>query len=151
MKAPWRVLYRAKWEGGEWEGDEVTRQDLLRTAIDLGAEYVDVELKVFFFVLCLCSGVRSNSELKLRLASTSRFQVLFIWLTILPSLHLLICYMEVWQQLSAGIYSYRFPRIEPIIILISSVRSSWVVGSSGLLESHAYWSIMIHLLVSELV
>lgn len=51
------MLDRAKWEGGEWEGDEVTRQDLLRTAIDLGAEYVDVELKVFFFAFVLYGQV----------------------------------------------------------------------------------------------
>lgn len=43
--------FRAKWEckaGGNegYEGDEETRQELLRKAYELGADYIDVELKV---------------------------------------------------------------------------------------------------------
>lgn len=37
------VTCRAAWEGGAFEGDEATRLDVLRQAIELGAEYVDVE------------------------------------------------------------------------------------------------------------
>jgi 3-dehydroquinate dehydratase/shikimate dehydrogenase len=37
------VTCRAVREGGRWPGDEATRLDVLRAAIDLGAEYVDVE------------------------------------------------------------------------------------------------------------
>lgn len=45
----YRVLIwsiRAKWEGGEYKGSEESRQDILRMAYDLGADYIDVELKV---------------------------------------------------------------------------------------------------------
>ncbi|MCC7367735.1 MAG: type I 3-dehydroquinate dehydratase [Chloroflexi bacterium] len=37
------VTNRAAREGGRWQGSEAARLDLLRQAIDLGAEYVDVE------------------------------------------------------------------------------------------------------------
>lgn len=37
------VTCRAAWEGGAFEGDETTRLGFLQQAIDLGAEYVDVE------------------------------------------------------------------------------------------------------------
>jgi len=37
------VTCRAAWEGGAFDGDEQTRLDILRRAIELGAEYVDVE------------------------------------------------------------------------------------------------------------
>ncbi|GLJ31422.1 hypothetical protein SUGI_0630490 [Cryptomeria japonica] len=40
------VTYRPKWEGGEYEGEEATRLDTLRLALELGADYVDVELQV---------------------------------------------------------------------------------------------------------
>lgn len=40
------VTPRAKWEGGEYKGSEESRQDILRMAYDLGADYIDVELKV---------------------------------------------------------------------------------------------------------
>ncbi|KAK9086585.1 hypothetical protein Syun_028979 [Stephania yunnanensis] len=40
------ITYRPKWEGGEYEGDENSRQDALRLALELGADYIDVELKV---------------------------------------------------------------------------------------------------------
>uniref|UniRef100_A0A1D1ZK98 Bifunctional 3-dehydroquinate dehydratase/shikimate dehydrogenase, chloroplastic n=1 Tax=Anthurium amnicola TaxID=1678845 RepID=A0A1D1ZK98_9ARAE len=43
---PALVTYRPKWEGGEYEGDEVKRLDVLRLAMEMGADYVDVELKV---------------------------------------------------------------------------------------------------------
>lgn len=39
------VSYRPKWEGGLYEGDESARIAILYKAMELGAEYVDVELK----------------------------------------------------------------------------------------------------------
>ena len=37
---------RPIWEGGQYDGDESQRQNALRLAVELGADYVDVELKV---------------------------------------------------------------------------------------------------------
>ncbi|KAK6254580.1 hypothetical protein SCA6_015885 [Theobroma cacao] len=34
------------WEGGQYDGDEKERLDVLRLAMELGADYIDVELKV---------------------------------------------------------------------------------------------------------
>jgi 3-dehydroquinate dehydratase len=39
-------LHRAHWESGLWKGSEEARQDVLLQAVNLGAEYVDVEFKV---------------------------------------------------------------------------------------------------------
>ncbi|XP_050384135.1 bifunctional 3-dehydroquinate dehydratase/shikimate dehydrogenase, chloroplastic-like [Argentina anserina] len=43
---PTLVTYRPKWEGGQYEGDEKKRQEALILAMELGADYIDVELKV---------------------------------------------------------------------------------------------------------
>ncbi|THU61586.1 hypothetical protein C4D60_Mb07t24880 [Musa balbisiana] len=43
---PALVTYRPKWEGGEYEGDDKQRLEALLLAMELGADYVDVELKV---------------------------------------------------------------------------------------------------------
>ncbi|CAA6654210.1 unnamed protein product [Spirodela intermedia] len=43
---PFIITYRPKWEGGEYEGDDDERLDVLRLAMEMGADYVDVELKV---------------------------------------------------------------------------------------------------------
>ncbi|KAL4202573.1 hypothetical protein AMTRI_Chr02g221780 [Amborella trichopoda] len=43
---PALVTYRPKWEGGEYEGDDHTRLDVLRLAMEMGADYIDVELQV---------------------------------------------------------------------------------------------------------
>ncbi|KDP40034.1 hypothetical protein JCGZ_02032 [Jatropha curcas] len=43
---PTIFTYRPKWEGGQYEGDENKRLDVLRSAMELGADYVDVELQV---------------------------------------------------------------------------------------------------------
>ncbi|OVA04377.1 Dehydroquinase class I [Macleaya cordata] len=40
------ITFRPKWEGGQYEGDETERLDALRLAIELGADYIDVELQV---------------------------------------------------------------------------------------------------------
>ena len=39
---------RPKWEGGQYEGDEHTRLETLHMAKELGADYIDFELKVVF-------------------------------------------------------------------------------------------------------
>jgi hypothetical protein len=41
-------LRRPKWEGGEYDGEDETRFEALMLAMELGAEYVDIELKVGF-------------------------------------------------------------------------------------------------------
>ncbi|WOL18861.1 bifunctional 3-dehydroquinate dehydratase/shikimate dehydrogenase, chloroplastic [Canna indica] len=43
---PVLVTYRPKWEGGQYEGDDKPRYNALCLAMELGAEYVDIELKV---------------------------------------------------------------------------------------------------------
>lgn len=43
---PVLITYRPHWEGGQYQGDDSTRFSALRSAIELGAEYVDIELKV---------------------------------------------------------------------------------------------------------
>lgn len=46
-------ISRPKWEGGQYEGDENSRMDALRLAMELGADYVDIELKVVFLSMNL--------------------------------------------------------------------------------------------------
>uniref|UniRef100_A0A2N9IYC3 Uncharacterized protein n=1 Tax=Fagus sylvatica TaxID=28930 RepID=A0A2N9IYC3_FAGSY len=43
---PTLITYRPKWEGGQYDGDESQRQNALRLAMELGADYIDVELQV---------------------------------------------------------------------------------------------------------
>lgn len=43
---PTLVTYRPSWEGGKYDGDESKRLAALRLAVELGSEFVDVELKV---------------------------------------------------------------------------------------------------------
>ncbi|XP_052208339.1 bifunctional 3-dehydroquinate dehydratase/shikimate dehydrogenase, chloroplastic-like isoform X2 [Diospyros lotus] len=38
--------YRPKWEGGLYDGDENSRLNVLQLAMELGADYIDVELQV---------------------------------------------------------------------------------------------------------
>ncbi|KAJ6384404.1 hypothetical protein OIU78_027671 [Salix suchowensis] len=45
------IVYRPRWEGGQYEGDEHTRLEALRLAHDLGADYTDVELKVASYLV----------------------------------------------------------------------------------------------------
>ncbi|KAJ8573819.1 hypothetical protein K7X08_010330 [Anisodus acutangulus] len=42
---PTLFTYRPTWEGGQYAGDEMSRLDALRLAMELGADYIDVELK----------------------------------------------------------------------------------------------------------
>lgn len=48
------VHSRPTWEGGQYDGDESTRQAALRRAMELGADYVDIELKVAFSEPIIC-------------------------------------------------------------------------------------------------
>ncbi|KAJ8767531.1 hypothetical protein K2173_017600 [Erythroxylum novogranatense] len=43
---PTLFTYRPVWEGGQYDGDETKRLDTLRLAMELGADYIDVELQV---------------------------------------------------------------------------------------------------------
>ncbi|RYR65751.1 hypothetical protein Ahy_A03g011677 isoform C [Arachis hypogaea] len=43
---PLLFTYRPNWEGGMYEGDDNTRFHALRLAMELGADYIDIELKV---------------------------------------------------------------------------------------------------------
>ncbi|KAK7319617.1 hypothetical protein RJT34_04340 [Clitoria ternatea] len=43
---PLLFTYRPVWEGGKYDGDDTKRFDALRLAMELGADYIDVELKV---------------------------------------------------------------------------------------------------------
>ena len=47
-RQPVIVTCRAAWEGGHFRGSEEERHSLLRQALDLGAEYVDVEWRAHF-------------------------------------------------------------------------------------------------------
>ncbi|KAL6884509.1 hypothetical protein ACP4OV_010445 [Aristida adscensionis] len=47
---PALVTYRPNWEGGQYEGDDTTRFETLRLAMELGVDYVDIELKVVYHV-----------------------------------------------------------------------------------------------------
>ncbi|KAI8010477.1 hypothetical protein LOK49_LG06G03191 [Camellia lanceoleosa] len=43
---PTLFTYRPKWEGGMYDGDESSRLEALQLAMELGADYIDVELQV---------------------------------------------------------------------------------------------------------
>nr|ACG40194.1 shikimate dehydrogenase [Zea mays] len=58
---PALVTYRPKWEGGEYEGDDDSRFEALLLAMELGAEYVDVELKVADKFMKLISGRKPDN------------------------------------------------------------------------------------------
>ncbi|CAL9772552.1 unnamed protein product [Musa acuminata subsp. burmannicoides] len=58
---PVLVTYRPKWEGGEYEGDDKQRFEALCLAMELGAEYVDVELKVADDFVRLISGKKPDN------------------------------------------------------------------------------------------
>ena len=48
-RRPVIVTCRPAWEGGEFKGDETARRRLLSQALELGAEYVDIEWKADFW------------------------------------------------------------------------------------------------------
>ncbi|KAJ3681077.1 hypothetical protein LUZ60_015566 [Juncus effusus] len=53
---PTLVTYRPKWEGGEYNGDDDSRLKALLIAMELGAEFIDIELKVAEKFVKLISG-----------------------------------------------------------------------------------------------
>ncbi|RZR92442.1 hypothetical protein BHM03_00020747, partial [Ensete ventricosum] len=55
------VICRPKWEGGEYEGDDEQRLEALRLAMELGADYVDVELKVAEDFVRLINGKKPEN------------------------------------------------------------------------------------------
>lgn len=42
---PILIVYRPKWEGGLYDGDENTRLEALKLALELGADFIQVEFK----------------------------------------------------------------------------------------------------------
>ncbi|KAF9595504.1 hypothetical protein IFM89_000592, partial [Coptis chinensis] len=50
-----------KWDGGQYEGDETSRLVALCLAIQLGADYVDVELKRAMIVLSISTRLSTPS------------------------------------------------------------------------------------------
>ncbi|EMS50299.1 Bifunctional 3-dehydroquinate dehydratase/shikimate dehydrogenase, chloroplastic [Triticum urartu] len=58
---PALVTYRPKWEGGEYEGDDEPRFEALQLAMELGAEYVDIELKVADKFIKFMSGKKPEN------------------------------------------------------------------------------------------
>ncbi|XP_059632659.1 bifunctional 3-dehydroquinate dehydratase/shikimate dehydrogenase, chloroplastic isoform X2 [Cornus florida] len=57
------VTYRPKWEGGQYDGDENRRLNALRLAMELGADYVDVELQVIEDFKSIRGGKPAKSKL----------------------------------------------------------------------------------------
>ncbi|RZC75122.1 hypothetical protein C5167_050609 [Papaver somniferum] len=64
--------YRPKWEGGEYEGDDSIRLDALKLAMELGADYIDVELQgmVDTYIVFYLSEVEEIGDLVARIQST---------------------------------------------------------------------------------
>ncbi|XP_010240938.1 PREDICTED: bifunctional 3-dehydroquinate dehydratase/shikimate dehydrogenase, chloroplastic isoform X2 [Nelumbo nucifera] len=61
---PTLCTYRPKWEGGEFEGDEKRRTDALRLAMELGADYIDIELQVAHeFINSICGRKPQNLKI----------------------------------------------------------------------------------------
>nr|UIP35189.1 bifunctional 3-dehydroquinate dehydratase/shikimate dehydrogenase 1 [Leucojum aestivum] len=58
---PVLITYRPKWEGGQYEGDDFKRFEVLQLAMELGAEYVDIELQVAQEFSDFISGKRPKS------------------------------------------------------------------------------------------
>jgi 3-dehydroquinate dehydratase type I len=57
-RGPVIVTCRPGWEGGRFSGTETERQAILERALDLGADYVDVEWKAGFKTLIASHGGR---------------------------------------------------------------------------------------------
>ncbi|XP_026379731.1 bifunctional 3-dehydroquinate dehydratase/shikimate dehydrogenase, chloroplastic-like isoform X2 [Papaver somniferum] len=56
--------YRPKWEGGEFEGHDSIRLEALKYAMELGADYIDVELQVAHeFISSLDEKTRGKSKI----------------------------------------------------------------------------------------
>ncbi|KAJ7955028.1 Bifunctional 3-dehydroquinate dehydratase/shikimate dehydrogenase, chloroplastic [Quillaja saponaria] len=69
---PTLITYRPKWEGGQYDGDENKRLDVLRLAMELGADYIDVELQVAHQFIDSISG--KNPENTKVIVSSHNYQ-----------------------------------------------------------------------------
>uniref|UniRef100_A0A0D6R304 shikimate dehydrogenase (NADP(+)) n=1 Tax=Araucaria cunninghamii TaxID=56994 RepID=A0A0D6R304_ARACU len=70
---PALVTYRPKWEGGAYEGDEGNRLNALRLALEMGADYVDVELQAAFdFMRSISNKKPDNSKV---IVSSHNYQI----------------------------------------------------------------------------
>ncbi|PHT58830.1 Bifunctional 3-dehydroquinate dehydratase/shikimate dehydrogenase, chloroplastic, partial [Capsicum baccatum] len=65
---PTLFTYRPTWEGGQYAGDEMSRLDALRLAMELGADHIDVELKA---IDEFNNVVRGNKSTKCKLIVSS--------------------------------------------------------------------------------
>ncbi|PKA56668.1 Bifunctional 3-dehydroquinate dehydratase/shikimate dehydrogenase, chloroplastic [Apostasia shenzhenica] len=57
---PALVTYRPKWEGGEYEGDDDKRFEALLLAMELGADFIDIEFKVARDFMDFLSGKKPD-------------------------------------------------------------------------------------------
>jgi len=67
------VTYRPAWEGGNYRGDDAHREAVLAHAMELGVDYVDVELKALAGFLSEHGELRAASPCKL-IASHHNFE-----------------------------------------------------------------------------
>lgn len=65
---PTLFTYRPTWEGGQYAGDEMSRLDALRLAMESGADYIDVELKA---IDKFNNALRGNKSTKCKLIVSS--------------------------------------------------------------------------------
>ncbi|XP_027353008.1 bifunctional 3-dehydroquinate dehydratase/shikimate dehydrogenase, chloroplastic-like [Abrus precatorius] len=56
------IVNRPKWEGGLYEGDENVRLEALQLAVELGAEFVDIELKAASCFMTLVEHKRNHNN-----------------------------------------------------------------------------------------
>ncbi|KAK6122966.1 hypothetical protein DH2020_043293 [Rehmannia glutinosa] len=79
---PTLFTYRPVWEGGQYDGDENSRFDALRLAMELGADHIDIELKVPFYPEfeniqdCLWKGVCPGQPTIEELVSLYNFRLM---------------------------------------------------------------------------
>ncbi|XP_057776470.1 bifunctional 3-dehydroquinate dehydratase/shikimate dehydrogenase, chloroplastic isoform X2 [Salvia miltiorrhiza] len=65
---PTLFTYRPIWEGGEYNGDEISRFDALQLAMELGADHIDIELKAAHEFM---NHIRGNKPEKCKLIVSS--------------------------------------------------------------------------------
>ncbi|GAB2228905.1 hypothetical protein Droror1_Dr00023039 [Drosera rotundifolia] len=58
---PTLVTYRPIWEGGQYDGDEKKRQEALQLAMELGADYIDIELQVAYEFIQSIAGKKPDN------------------------------------------------------------------------------------------
>jgi 3-dehydroquinate dehydratase len=55
---------RPQWGGGRYTGDESSRLEALRLAVELGADFIDIELEVCLISLLLSAYMDTNNILR---------------------------------------------------------------------------------------